>query len=522
MAQVSSHPKGSQLDYWLTYSETVSALAAVLLLYTGFEWYRYKSFKRAFLSQPASFAKWAIVLLVLGGLLAYTVSPKTMEPYTKTVITGKIESNIPFSKAYLTDNFIKDTIAIIPIKNNQFNFSIPQDMPLANYTVNFDEMYNVSFIMGNKDSIYIDMQVINKDSKVTVTGTRLAENQYAKDLYTWSSVSYYIEQNMFIDKPDYISDELVSDWKDAIKESDNFRTVDNYIPGEDYLKKRQILSTIEYLNYWNTFKKKRAAMYPDAKTVDTEGIKEMKALVRLNDESLLSEKSYFDYIKTGLIAPNKEDIDEDTKSLLAITKLPKGKFRDKMLYWQLNESLKGASATSERDKLLAQYNSEYTNKKFSTYTTTNYKLIESLGKGKPAPLFDAVTLDNKPFNLADLKGKHVVIDTWATWCAPCREQSPLFEKMAIKYKGQPVQFAAVSIDRKIDDWFADAKTKSKSVLQLHINNEKKFSKEYDITGIPRFILIDPQGNYVESAMPYPNDHLFEKMLRDALKLPEEK
>jgi extradiol dioxygenase family protein len=94
--------------------------------------------------------------------------------------------------------------------------------------------------------------------------------------------------------------------------------------------------------------------------------------------------------------------------------------------------------------------------------------------------------------------------------------------MAIKYKGQPVQFAAVSIDRKIDDWFADAKTKSKSVLQLHINNEKKFSKEYDITGIPRFILIDPQGNYVESAMPYPNDHLFEKMLRDALKLPEEK
>ncbi len=85
-----------------------------------------------------------------------------------------------------------------------------------------------------------------------------------------------------------------------------------------------------------------------------------------------------------------------------------------------------------------------------------------------------------------------------------------------------MQFVAASMDREIEDWYVEVNTRSKSVLQLHINDISKFSKEYNTQSIPRFILIDPDGNFANSQLPFPSDANFEKMLRDALGLEEEK
>jgi thiol-disulfide isomerase/thioredoxin len=119
-----------------------------------------------------------------------------------------------------------------------------------------------------------------------------------------------------------------------------------------------------------------------------------------------------------------------------------------------------------------------------------------------------------------LKGKYLVIDVWATWCAPCKEESPYFEKLAIKYKGENIQFAAISTDHQIDKWFMEAKLKSKSVLQLHANDDNKFSNDYDVQSIPRFILIDDEGNVVNAEMPRPSDKTFEQVIRRELGLKE--
>lgn len=72
--------------------------------------------------------------------------------------------------------------------------------------------------------------------------------------------------------------------------------------------------------------------------------------------------------------------------------------------------------------------------------------------GQPAPAFVASTLDGKPFDLAALKGKVVVVHFWATWCAPCREEMPALEAVWRQYhgpkaKGEGMEVLAVSADR---------------------------------------------------------------------------
>ncbi|MHA3788928.1 redoxin family protein [Flavobacterium hauense] len=521
--KVYKYKKGSDLGYWLTYSEAVSFLTGIILLYVGFKWYKHKGIKNAFFSNGGRFAKLAAVLVIIGGLLAYTLMPNHMAPYDKTVVSGTVEGTTTVQNVYVRDMFIKDTIAVIPVKDGKFHAVIDKDLALDKYEVLYDEAAQDFIILKNKDSINIELKLYGQQLSSVKKGTRLAENNYsAKEDNSWSSISYYLDQNMFMENPTFIIDQLVDEWNEKMDESNEFKTVDNFVLREDFIEKEKKLITIKYLNLWDSFIKKRAALYPNEKTVETAEIKEMKKIVPLNDESLISNGEYFNYVMTQMTAGNKEDIDQNTKALLAINKLSAGSFKDKMLYWQLNKSIKEASDKEERTKLLDRYANTFNDKRYTSIIQNNSKIIESLGEGKVASQFLAMTLDKKEVSLGSLKGKYVLIDVWATWCGPCKYQSPFFEKFALKYKDQPIQFVALSTDQRIDSWFIEAKSKSKSVLQLHANDAKKLSKDYDIQGIPRFILIDPQGNFVNSNMPFPDDPLFEKLLREALKLPEQK
>lgn len=522
ISNVAEHDEGSQLGYWLTYSEAISVLCSIIVLYIGFEWYRHKKLKWAFFGKPSRTLKLIAVLVIVGGLLAYTLLPNQMASHNRTVIAGKVEGDMKLKNIFITDNFVSDTIAVIPVKNNAFHYVINQDLGLDTYAVSFDGKLNSGLIFSKNDSIYFDIKTSKNNVKGTVLGTRIAENQYQETTYSDGMASYYVEENLNMDKPNIIMDQIVDDWKDDMKTSDKFKTVDNYVPREDFKDKNRILLTIQHLNVWHEFLKKRQALYPGQKTEPSKDIKEMIKKVPLNSVSLLSDKNYFNYVRSQLIERNQQDIDENSKALLAISKLEKGPFKDKMLYWQLNKSLEDASGSEERSKLIARYGGTFGDRKYLVYTQQNNKFIESLSKGMPAPLFDATSVDGKQMNLADLRGKYVVIDVWATWCGPCREQSPKFEKLAIKYKKENIQFVALSIDERVDHWITQAKRKSKSVLQLHVNNEGRFSKEYDASSIPRFILIDPQGNFIDSEMAYPSGKDFEKLLRETLGLAEEK
>ncbi len=518
LSRVASHPEGSELGYWFTYTDVVSILLGTLLLYIGFQWYRHKKIGRAFFGKPSRTISLAVVLLIFGGLTWYMLIPNTLMPYSETVLGGKISSDMNIQNAYLIDRLVGDTIATMPIKDGIFHGVIKRKLPLDSYFLILDNAVRQEVILSDRDSLDFDIELYNRQAKMKILGTRLAENQYQAEKEYWDPVEYYLQNKTWVDQPERFTDALVSEWKDKMKASNKFKTIDNYIPRKDFLDKNKKILTIRYINHWNSYLKLRDLQFPGKETAESADIKEMKAMVPFNDESLLGDENYFNYVRSSIVKNNKEDLDENTKGLLAIKQMPAGTFRDKMLYWQLNKSVKEAATSDERSGLMAEYSPLFGSANYRANTVHNYKIAESLSKGKPAPIFEALALNGQKTDLSQLKGKFVAIDVWATWCGPCRQESPQFERIAIKYKNQPVHFVAASMDSKPEPWIMEAKTKSKSVLQLWLTNSDAFSNAYNIEGIPRFILIDPQGNLVNAEMPRPSEANFEKLLRDALGL----
>ena len=70
-------------------------------------------------------------------------------------------------------------------------------------------------------------------------------------------------------------------------------------------------------------------------------------------------------------------------------------------------------------------------------------------RGKPAAVFTLKTLDGKVVSLADLKGKPVLLNFWATWCAPCKVEMPWFEEFQKKYGAQGLQVVGINEDDEV-------------------------------------------------------------------------
>lgn len=132
--------------------------------------------------------------------------------------------------------------------------------------------------------------------------------------------------------------------------------------------------------------------------------------------------------------------------------------------------------------------------------------------GRPSPMFKGVDVNGKEMTLRDFRGKYVYIDMWATWCGPCQKELPFLKKLEEKYKGRNIVFVGLSIDQDKAKWTDRVKSGALSGTQLYIGKGTKFQSDYRISGIPRFILLDPNGRIVNPDMTRPSSEDTEKIL----------
>jgi len=114
--------------------------------------------------------------------------------------------------------------------------------------------------------------------------------------------------------------------------------------------------------------------------------------------------------------------------------------------------------------------------------------------GKQAPHFEAKTLGGKTVSPGEFKGKVLLLDFWATWCAPCRRELPALKKTYQTYHEKGLEILGLSLDRDSDKLAAFLEAEKIPWPQVHLGDRtEELAKLYRFDAIPATFLIDRKG-----------------------------
>lgn len=187
-----------------------------------------------------------------------------------------------------------------------------------------------------------------------------------------------------------------------------------------------------------------------------------------------------------------------------------GKARDYVLYKQMSNDITFAKNYERLNycrEIFKPYMSAFGDKFYTETLTGEFVAKEAeltkTAVGKPAPTFALTSDKGTQHQLADYKGKVVYLDLWASWCGPCREQTPHLTTLYNKYKSDDrIAFISVAVSDGKEEWLKALAKDQPGWLQL-MDKDDAVKNAYVANMIPQFIIINKKGEIVNFNAPEP-------------------
>ncbi|RRJ90110.1 AhpC/TSA family protein [Paenimyroides tangerinum] len=165
----------------------------------------------------------------------------------------------------------------------------------------------------------------------------------------------------------------------------------------------------------------------------------------------------------------------------------------------IEQLMNGETITFEEYKSYFEaFDSKLKNTKKGKEINQRIESLEKVAIGQIAPDFSAPNPEGKMISLKESLGKVTIIDFWAAWCGPCRQENPNFVALYNKYKNKGLQIIGVSLDRDAEAW-KNAIAKDQ-LTWIQISNIKHWqdpiAQLYQVSSIPKTFILDSSGKII--------------------------
>ncbi|MDR6404056.1 MULTISPECIES: thioredoxin-like domain-containing protein [Chryseobacterium] len=509
-----------KLNSFITFSEYLSISWMFLFLIIGYQWYSKKGFKRAFFRSQKTIV-FSFIFVIASAISLYTLhQPKSYKSSGSGVmIKGTIETDHKIDYVKIFSKDFHELIISIPVKNKQFFWKTDQKLPFDQYIVEFDNK-KIKIMMGNGDRFDFNIKYNYIDSKDFIRTNRAADQQYIKaGKDEIQKFKYVAESPDYQNNPHKFYQLAENEWEKGLRKIENYIDAENNGLSNPYKEYRKQLLAIGFLNEINNYRK-MTSLNNSLFTPPKKLINELNASIRKPSMLLGKDSQYLEF-KLDQLLSDKERLSANSDSILFVklNTMPGGIEKDRLVTAQLIKSLNLENDSTKRKQFFASESRQVTNPDYKKLLLLKFNEINLSKKGGSFPdlLLEKDTGGTE--RLSQYKGKYIIIDFWASWCAPCRSIRPVFDTRSAQYRYyNNIKFISISLDQDKGKWLKFLKTQPSRIPQYWLNDAQAFMDKYKVDAIPRFIIIDKEGKIFDFDAPFPVEDNFVEILDKIKKL----